>query len=120
MSLDLTLTPLARLNGKEQASLPGLMATTPPRKTACGRDQDRVIVYLLTTGNATVLTGEIVQLASRAAVAFYETQGTTTAALRAAAESINKPLYERNVSGPGHGQYASGLLALAALRDSHL
>ncbi len=120
MSLDLTLTPLYRLNGQEQPSLPGLLATVPPRKTARGRDQDRVIVYLMATGNAALSTGEAVQLASRAAVAFYGTPGTLTAALRAAAESINKPLYERNIGGPGHGQYAAGLLALAALRDAQL
>src|SRR5512144_819297 len=118
MPLDLTLTPLYRLNGQEQASLPGLMATLPPRKTARGRDQDRIVVYLLATGNAALSTGESVQLASRAAVTFYETQGTMTAALRAAAESINKPLYDRNISGPGHGQYAAGLLALLASRES--
>ena len=53
-------------------------------------------------------------------MAFYETPGTLTAALRAAAESINKPLYDRNMSGPGHGQYAAGLLALAVLRESQL
>ena len=120
MSFDITIAPLYRLNGQEQPSLPGLMATLPPRKAARGRDQDRVLVYLLGTGNAALTTGESVQLASRAAVAFYETPGTLTAALRTAAESINKPLYDRNVTGPGHGQYAAGLLALAALRESQL
>ena len=96
------------------------MATLPPRRAARGRDQDRVMVYLLATGNAVLTTGESVQLASRAAVTFYETPGTLTAALRTAAESINKPLYERNIGGPGHGQYAAGMLALAALRESQL
>ena len=120
MPFDLTLVPLYRFNGQDQPSLPGLMATLPPRKAARGRDQDRIVVYLLATGNAALTTGESVQLASRAAVAFYETPGTLTAALRAAAESINKPLYDRNMSGPGHGQYAAGLLALAALRESQL
>jgi hypothetical protein len=120
MPFDLTLAPLYRLNGQEQPSLPGLMATQPPRKAARGRDQDRVVVYLLSTGNAALSTGESVQMASRAAVAFYETPGTLTAALRTAAESLNKPLYDRNISGPGHGQYAAGLLALVALRESQL
>ncbi len=120
MAFDLTIAPLYRLNGKEQASLPGLMATLPPRKAARIRAQDRVLVYLLATGNAALTTGESVQLASRAAVAFYETPGTLTAALRAAAESINKPLYDRNVTGPGRGQYAAGMLALAALRENQL
>ena len=120
MSLDLTLTPLYRLNGREQASVPGLIAAMPPRRAARGRDQDRVAVYLLATGNAPLTSGEWVQLASRAAVAFYQMPGTLTAALRSAAESINKPLFERNVSGPGQGQYAAGLLAILALRESQL
>ena len=83
MPLDLTLTPLYRLDGQEQASLPGLMPAMPPRKTARGRDQDRLVIYLLLTGNAVFSTDETIQLASRAAVTFYETPGTLTFALRA-------------------------------------
>lgn len=120
MPLDLTLTPLYRLNGVDQPSLPGLMATVPPRKTARGRDQDRLVVYLLLAGNAVLSTGEYVQLASRATVAFYETPGTLTAALRASCESINKLLYDRNMSSPGHGQYAQGLLTLAVMREAQI
>ncbi|HEX2696113.1 MAG TPA: hypothetical protein VHM28_00295 [Anaerolineales bacterium] len=120
MPLDLTLMPIYRINRQDQASLPGLMATVPPHKTARGRDQDRLIVYLLLTGNAVFPTGEYVQLASRAAVAFYETPGALTSALRASAESINKPLLERNMSTSGRGQYAVGLLVLAAVRDAQV
>ena len=120
MPLDLTLTPLYRLNGVDQPSLPGLMATVPPRKAARGRDQDRLVVYLLLAGNAVLSTGEYVQLASRAAVAFYETPGTLTAALRTSCESINKLLYDRNMSSPGRGQYALGLLTLAVIRESQV
>ncbi len=120
MPLDLTVTPLYRLNGQDQTSLPGLMASMPPRKAARGRDQDRLIVYLVLAGNAVLSTGEGVQLASRGAVAFYETPGTLTAALRAAAGSINKPLHDRNMSSPGNGQYAVAFLALAAVRDAQV
>lgn len=120
MPLDLSITPLYRLGGEEQASLPGLMAAAPPRKTARGRDQDRLVVYLFLTGNTVVLTGEYVQLSSRAAEAFYRTPGTLTSALRAAADSINKSLLERNMSTSGRGQYVVGLLALAALRESQI
>jgi hypothetical protein len=120
MPFDLTLAPLYRLNGQDQPSLPGLMAAVPPRRVARGRDQDRLVVYLLLTGNSVVSTGEYVQLASRAAVTFYETQGTLTSALRSAAESINKPLLDRNMSTSGRGQYVVGLLVLAALRESQV
>ncbi len=120
MPLDFTLTPIYRINGQDQSSLPGLMAAVPPRKAARGRDQDRLVVYLLLTGNAVFSTGEYVQFVSRAAVTFYETQGTLTSALRAAAESINKPLLERNMTTSGRGQYAVGSLALAAIRESQV
>jgi hypothetical protein len=120
MPLDLTLAPLYRLNGGDQPSLPGLMANVPPRKAARGRDQDKLIVYLLLAGNAVMSTGEYVQLASRAAVTFYETPGTLTSALRSSCGSINKVLYDRNMSSPGHGQYALGVLTLAVLRESQM
>ncbi len=71
-------------------------------------------------GNAVLSTGEFVQLSSRAAVAFFETPGTLTAALRVAAESINKLLYDRNMSSPGHGLYAQGVLTLAVIRESQV
>ncbi|MGE5071945.1 MAG: hypothetical protein ACM3MF_00840, partial [Anaerolineae bacterium] len=120
MQLDLTLASLHRLQGQEQPVLPGLLAMTPPRKTARGRDQDRLVVYLDATGNGELPATECTQLASRAAAAYYATPGTLTAALRAAAEAVNKPLYDRNLSSPGQGQHVVGLLALAALRESQL
>ncbi len=118
MPLDLTLTPLYRTEGKEQASMPGLLPAMPPRKTARGREHDRLVVYLLLTGNTSYSTDEYVQFANRAAATFYETSGTLTFALRAAAELINKLLLERNLSTSGRGQYAVGLLSLVAMRES--
>ena len=118
MPLDLTLTPLYRTEGKEQASMPGLLPAMPPRKTARGREHDRLVVYLLLTGNTSYSTDEYAQLANRAAATFHETSGTLTFALRAAAESINQLLLERNLSTSGRGQYAVGWLSLVALRES--
>ncbi len=120
MPLDLTVAPLYRLNGQDQASLPGLMAAMPPRRAARGRDQDRLVVYLVLAGNAVLSSGDGIQLASRAAVAFYETPGTLTAALRASAGSINTTLHDRNMASPGHGQYAVGFLVLAAIREAQV
>ncbi len=120
MPLDLTLVPLYRLDGQDQPSLPGLMATVPPHRAARGRDQDRLVVYLLLTGNAVFSTGEYMQLASLATVSFYNTPGTLTSALRTAAESVNKPLLDRNMATTGRGQYAVGLLVLAAVRENQV
>lgn len=117
MHLDLTLSPLYRIHGQEAASIPGLLAMTPPRKTARGREQDRLIVYLLLTGNASFSTSEVRQITTDAAGVFYQSSGSLTSALRAGAEAVNRALLARNMSSSGHGQYAVGWLTLASLRE---
>ncbi|MDO8754189.1 MAG: hypothetical protein Q7J80_09885 [Anaerolineales bacterium] len=118
MTLDLTLAPLYRINGQEIASLPGLLVQTPPQGAARVRAQDRLVVYLLLTGNAVFSVSEYMQTAQNAADVFYKTSGSLTNALRAATENVNKNLLERNMTTSGRGQYTSGWLTLAALRDS--
>jgi hypothetical protein len=118
MALDITLLPLYRINGQESASMPGLLALTPPRTEARGREQDRLIAYLLLTGNSTFTTSEYMQVATDAAKVFYSTSGSITSALRAAGEAVNKALLERNMNTSSRGQYVLGWLTLAALRES--
>ena len=120
MPLDITITPLYRAGGQEQPSLPGLMAAVPPRQAARGRDQDRLIVHLQLAGKAVLSSGDVVQAASRAALAFYSTPGTITSALRSAAEAINDHLHDRNRMSPGQGIFAVGYLALACIRESEM
>ncbi len=117
MTLDLTLSPLYRINGQEIANLPGLLALTPPQNAARGREKDRLIVYLLLTGNSTFSTSEYLQVAQDAGTAFYQTTGPLTRALRTAADFVNKILLERNITTSGRGQYAIGWLTLASLRE---
>lgn len=116
--IDLTLTPLCRTHGQETTVLPGLLALVPPRKTARGREQDRLVLYLYLTGNATFPAAEYIQLAGEAGALFHRTPGPLTSALRAAANSINQTLLERNQATSGRGQYAAGWLTLLALRET--
>ncbi len=118
MTLDITLSPLYRINGQDIASLPGLIALTPPHNAARGREKDRLIVYLLLTGNSTFSTSEYMQVAKDAANIFYQTSGALTSALRTAADLVNKSLLERNTTTSRNGQFAVGWLTLAALRDA--
>ena len=118
MALDLTLAPLYRINGQEIASLPGLLALMPPPNAARIRTQDRLLVYLLLTGNAVFSSSEYAQVAQDAANTFYQTSGSTTSALRAATELVNKTLLDRNMSTSRQGQYVNGWLTLVALRDA--
>lgn len=118
--IDLNILSLYRVNGQEQNSLPGLMAYSPPRKAARGREREPLFVSLLLNGNTPFSAAEYEKLTNDAAVAFHSTHGALTSALRAAAESINRALLERNLSTTGRGQYAIGWLTLAILRESQL
>ena len=117
-TLDLTLLPLYRLNRRELTALPGLLAVTPPRKAARGREHDRLIVYLVLTGNATLSTAEYLQLTSQTASKFFETPGALTTAMRTATEALNHTLLDRNLGSTGRGQYTVGWLVLAVLRGA--
>ena len=118
MALDITLIPLYRIVGQEIASLPGLLVQKPPQTAVRIRTQDRLVVYLLLTGNAVFSAAEYMQVAQDAANIFYQTSGSLTSALRVATENVNKVLLERNMSTSSRGQYANGWLTLAVLRDS--
>jgi len=118
MTLDLTLSPIYRINSQEITSLPGLIALTPPPNAARGREKDRLIAYLLLTGNSTFSTSEYMQVAKDAANIFYQTPGALTSALRTAADLVNKTLLERNIITSRNSQFAVGWLTLAAVRDT--
>jgi len=116
--LDLTLLPVYRLSNKELPALPGLLAMTPPRKAARGREHDRLTVYLVLTGNATLSTAEYLQLTSQTASRFFGTPGALTTAMRASVDTLNRALLDRNMGSTGQGQYAVGSLVLAVLRGA--
>ncbi len=98
--------------------MPGLLAVTPPRKPARGRDQNSLIIYLALSGNTPITNSELMQLASDAAGLFYQSPGSLTSAMRNAANDINSKLLARNLSTAGHGQQVLGLLVLAATREN--
>src|SRR5262245_44882092 len=98
--------------------MPGLLALTPPRKTARGRERDNFIAYLMLTGNTTISTAEFSQFTNEAAGMFYQSAGPLTSAMRKATDQINAKLVERNIATTGRGQYALGLLALAVVREN--
>ena len=98
--------------------MPGLLAVTPPRRTARGREKDNLIVYLMLSGNAPLSNSELKELNNRAVALFYQSAGPLTSAMRKVTESINTALLERNRSTTGRGQYALALLVLAVVRES--
>ncbi|MCK6540226.1 MAG: hypothetical protein L6Q26_09220 [Anaerolineales bacterium] len=117
-TFDLNVLPIHRHNGQEFADLPGLLAAAPPRRAARGRDKDSLVLYFMPTGNAVFTVEEIGQLAANAVNAFFQTPGSLTFAMRKTAEHVNAALLERNLSTTGRGQYALGILVLAAVRKN--
>ena len=98
--------------------MPGLLALTPPRRTARGRERDQFVAYLVLSGSAPLSAAELTKLTNDAASSFYQSHGPLTSAMRKAADQINAKLLERNRTGTGSGQYALGLLVLAVIREN--
>jgi hypothetical protein len=119
-SFDLTLLPLYRLRGNELPSPPGLLALTPPRRKARSRARDLLVIHLVLGGNAPFSTVNYLQMTSRAAEEFYQTPGSVTSALRAAAITLNGDLLERNMAASGQGRYSLANLVLGAIRGEQL
>jgi len=106
------------MNGQELASLPGLLAVTPPRRSARGREHDNLIVYFMLAGNTPFSIEELRQLMDSAAKLFHQLPGSLTSAMRKAAESINTTLLESNLASAGRGQHVLGLVVLAVIRHN--
>ena len=117
---DITLLPLYRINGQDAPALPGLQVLAPPRRTARGRERDRLLVYINLSGNTPLTPADYNQLISRISDHFFQTAGSLTNALKTAVEAVNTNLVERNMKTTGHGQYVMGTLVLGALRDAQL
>ncbi len=115
---DLNLLPLYRIKGQEWPQLPGLLVMEPPRRTARGREDDHLVIYLTFSGNDPLSFNEYNQTATQMAQRFYQTTGSLTFAIRAVAETLNQSLVDRNLRTTGKGQYIIGRLILGVLRGS--
>lgn len=116
-TFNLNILPIHRYNGQESAELPGLLAFTPPRKTARGRERDTFLAYLMLPGNPSIEAAEVRTWISNAGSLFYQLHGPLTSAMRKAADEINSKLLEHNRSATSQSDYALGILVLAVIRD---
>jgi hypothetical protein len=120
VELDLNLSPLYRIKGQEWPQLPGLLAATPPKRPARGREEDRLVLYLTLSGNTPFSSAEYNQITSQMAERFYRTPGALTSAVRSTAEALNQFLLQRNLRTTGKGKYIVGRLILGVLRGPQL
>ena len=119
-TFNLTLLPLYRIKGNEMPSPPGLLALTPPRRKARSRSRDLLFMHLVLGGNANFSTANYLQVISSAAKEFYNTPGSVTAALRAAAVTLNSDLLERNMEASGQGRFTLATLVLGVVRGGQV
>ena len=119
-TLDLNLLSLHRIKGQEMPALPGLLAQSPPKRTARGRENDRLLIYLNLAGNIPYSNDEYAQVTAKLAERFYQTSGSLTFALKSSIETLNAVLAERNMKTTGQGKYSIGVLVMAALRGDLL
>ena len=118
--LDLTVLPLHRRDGIDQPNLPGVHVATPPRRTARGRGNDRLILYVSFFGNVRVPPQQHAELLASLAESYYDKSGTVTSALKVQAESLNDFLLQRNLRGGKSGQQVTGFLTQLVIRDNVL
>ena len=119
-NLNLNLLCLHRIKGQDMPVLPGLLAQNPPKRTARGRENDRLLIYLNLAGNISYSSDEYAQITAKLAERFYQTSGSLTFALKTSIETLNTVLAERNMKTTGQGKYSIGVLVMAALRGDLL
>jgi hypothetical protein len=119
IQFDINLLALARQAGHDQTGLPGFFAVTPPRRPARGRNEDYLIILLSCTGGAPFPSNLQDQWFEQVSRVFYQTPGSVTAALRAAAGALNQLLFDRALRGAGARQ-GLGLLTLAVVHGEQI
>jgi prepilin-type processing-associated H-X9-DG protein len=117
-AFDLNLLPFYRIKGQEWPQLPGLLTMAPPRRTARGRENDRLVIYLTFSGNDPFSANEYNQTGAQMARQFYQIPGSVTSAIRSVAETLNQLLVDRNLRTTGKGQYIIGRMILGVIHGS--
>jgi hypothetical protein len=100
--------------------MPGLHVAVPPRRSARGRSSERLIVLLTLVGNAPLSTTDTKKILAHLEHVYYQTPGSSTAAMRSLAEGLNDYLLKRNQNAASRGLHAAGLLTLVVVRSDRL
>ena len=118
--LDLNILPFARYAGQEYPDLMGLHVAEPPRNAARGRATDRLVLYLVMTGNAPLPPAKQTQLLESLAKLYFSTSGTATSAMRTVAEQLNELLLQRNLNMANSGRQGMGVLTQVVIRENQV
>jgi len=117
---NLNIFPIYRIKGQEIPNLPGILALSPPRRSARGRENDHLVIYLTLSGNTPLTSAEYSQITAQMGQRFYQIGGSLTAAMRGTVDVLNQFLVERNLRTTGKGAYIVGRLVLGVMRSNQL
>ncbi|HDD54790.1 MAG TPA: hypothetical protein ENG59_00930 [Chloroflexi bacterium] len=117
---DLNILPINHQMGKTVSKLPGLLTASPPRRSPRRRTQEKLLLHLRLEGNAPLSDTAMGQLLTKLAEVYYETEGSTTSALRNVTDVLNKYLLDRNYRAASRGLKAVGYLTQVVLREDRI
>ncbi len=117
---DLNILPINHQNGKTVSQLPGMLTASPPRRASRRRAQEKLLLHLYLEGNAPLSDTAMRQLLTKLAEVYYETEGSTTSALRNVTDVLNKYLLDRNYRAASRGLKAVGYLTQVVLREDRI
>lgn len=117
---DLNILPINHQQGKSVSKLPGMFTASPPRRSPRRRAQEKLFLHLRLEGNAPLSDTAMGQLLSKLSEVFYETEGSTTSALRNVTDVLNKYLLDRNYRAASRGLKAVGYLTQVVLREDRI
>jgi hypothetical protein len=95
LNFDLNILPINWRNGREISNLTGVRSAVPPRKAARGRDNDRLVIYLVPNENAE--PDMLERLLNGIEKTYFNTPGTVTTAVRVVMDEVNAALLNYNL-----------------------
>ncbi|HOS53707.1 MAG TPA: hypothetical protein PLW25_04110, partial [Anaerolineaceae bacterium] len=113
---NLELHSMYLLGGKAQSTLPGLIALSPPRKCARGREFDQLVAHVDLRGKTSITPEAMQEWMLKKGALFFSTPGSTTNAMRMMADSINNELFDRNLKKAADSLKVNGTLSMVVLR----
>ena len=117
---NLNILPIFQQAGKTVSALPGLFIASPPRRSSRRRSQERLILHLKIEGNAPLTETAQQQLLAKLADVYFQTEGSTTSALRNVTDVLNKYLLDRNYRAASRGLKGLGYLTQIVLREDRI
>lgn len=115
MPFDIYFLPINIAQGKEQADLPGLFVAEAPKRTARGRDNDVLILFISLLGDVARLHTSLEEIFLVLTDTYYNTPGSVTSGLQAVIRQLNELLLGINLHNKEDEQIL-GKLNLAVIR----